>query len=102
MLIHIMKFYKVQILTESVTSQFERINHRDFVKTLGEGLPPYMITNNAPIDYVNWDDPNVLVDHLRLLMAERYAGNPSHDNEIQSIIEELQEAEIIYWRANCF
>ena len=55
-----------------------------------------MLTTNAPIDYVHWDDPNELVDRLRLRMAERQARNQSHNNEIQSIIEELREAEIIY------
>ena len=70
-------------------------NFRDFVKTSGEALLRYMVTSNAPIDYVHWDGPNELVDCLRLL-AERQAGNQSHDNEIQSIIEELREAEIIY------
>ena len=80
-------------------SQFVRIKHRNleiFFKISGEGFPRYMVTSNSPIDYVHWDDPNELVDRLRLLMAERQAGNPSHDNEIQSIIEELREAEIIY------
>lgn len=48
------------------------------------------------MDYVYWDDPNELVDRLRLLLAERAAGNPSHINEIISIIEELREAGIVY------
>ena len=83
----------------SQTSQFININdHKlgDYVKISGEGLHRYMVTSNAPIDYVHWDDPNELVDRLRLLMAEIQAENPSHGNEIQSIIEELREAEIIY------
>ena len=69
---------------------------RDFVEISGKGLPPYMVTSNAPIDYVHWDDPNELVDPLTLLMVERQAGNPYHVNEIQSIIEELREAQIKY------
>lgn len=48
------------------------------------------------MDYVYWDDPNELVDRLRLLIAETSAGNNSHTNEIHSIIEELREANIIY------
>ena len=44
------------------------------------------------LDYVYWDDPNELVNRLHLLTAERSAGNPSHVNEIHSIIEELREA----------
>ena len=27
------------------------------------------------IDYANWDDPNELIDRLRILMAEQIAGN---------------------------
>ena len=54
------------------------------------------VVSNAPIDYVHWDDPNELVDRLRLLLASRAAGSNSHVNEINSIIEELREAEIVY------
>ncbi|XP_069361695.1 uncharacterized protein [Maniola hyperantus] len=46
-------------------------------------------------DLVYWDDPNELVDRLKLLIASKNAGNTSHDNEIISIIEELREAGII-------
>ena len=49
-----------------------------------------------PLDYKYWDDPNELVDRLRLLVAERSAGNNNHDNEIISIIEELREAKVIF------
>lgn len=63
----------------------------------GSSLPKFMITNrNFKPDYIYWDDPNELVDRLRLLMASQSAGNPSHNNEIMSIIEELREAKIIY------
>lgn len=48
------------------------------------------------MDYVNWDNPNEIVNRLRLLMASQAAGNTSHANEIISIMEELREAEIIY------
>ena len=57
------------------------------------------MVSNAPIDYVYWDDPNELVERLRLLLASRAAGSNSHVNEINSIIEELREAEIIYWNS---
>lgn len=46
-------------------------------------------------DYVYWDDPNELIERLKLLIASREAGNTSLDNEIISIIEELREANII-------
>ena len=64
----------------------------------GSGLPKFMIAkiNEPPLDYKYWDDPNELVDRLRLLVAERSAGNNNHDNEIQAIIEEMREAKIIY------
>lgn len=47
------------------------------------------------IDYVYWNDPNEIVDRLRLLMSSTQAGHNSHNNEILSIIEELREANII-------
>ncbi|XP_043479908.1 uncharacterized protein LOC122509741 [Leptopilina heterotoma] len=63
----------------------------------GSSLPKFMITKrNFQPDYVYWDDPNELVDRLRLLTASQTAGNPSHNNEIMSIIKELREAQIIY------
>ncbi|XP_044588674.1 uncharacterized protein LOC123267853 [Cotesia glomerata] len=68
----------------------------DFVEKHGRGLPKFMITTKTPMDYVYWDDPNELVDRLRLLMASQAAGNPSHTNEIMSIIEELREVGVIY------
>lgn len=46
-------------------------------------------------DLVYWDDPNELIERLKLLVASRDAGNNGHDNEIISIIEELKEAGII-------
>lgn len=45
--------------------------------------------------YEYWDDPNELVERLRLLLSSQSAGNNSHQNEILSIIEELREANII-------
>ena len=64
----------------------------------GSGLPKFMIARQKeyPMDLRYWDDPNELVDRLRLLIAERSAGNNNHDNEIHSIIEELRESEIIF------
>ena len=46
---------------------------------------------NDITEYVYWDDPNELVDRLKLLDSERVAGNNNHDNEIQNILEELSE-----------
>lgn len=47
------------------------------------------------LDFAYWDDPNELIERLKLLVASKDAGNSNHDNEIISIIEELQEAGII-------
>ncbi|KAL6265823.1 hypothetical protein P5V15_002643 [Pogonomyrmex californicus] len=58
-------------------------------------IPTAMKLNDNKIDYVHWDDPNKLVDRLRLLDASHRAGNNAHDNEMLSIIEELREAGII-------
>lgn len=46
-------------------------------------------------ELVYWDDPNELVDRLKLLIASKTAGNTNLDNEILSIIEELKEAGVI-------
>jgi ABC-type ATPase involved in cell division len=43
---------------------------------------------------VYWNDPNELVDRLRLLLASQSAGNTGVSNEILSIFEELYESGI--------
>lgn len=63
---------------------------------IGSGLQTeYMIANSNLVDYSYWDDPNELVDRLRLLVSSTSAGHTGHNNEIISIIEELREARII-------
>jgi hypothetical protein len=52
-----------------------------------------MLANKPRYEY--WDDPNELVDRLRLLLGSQSAGNNSHQNEILSIVEELREAKLI-------
>ncbi|KAL0883434.1 hypothetical protein ABMA27_016814 [Loxostege sticticalis] len=46
-------------------------------------------------DLVYWDDPNELVERLKLLLASRAAGNTGLDNEFHAILEEMKEAGII-------
>lgn len=46
--------------------------------------------------YQYWNDPNELVERLRLLMGSLDAGNTSHHNEIIDIVDELREAKIIF------
>lgn len=60
----------------------------------GEGMIMQTVTGK-PVDYVHWDDPNELVERLNLLKASERAGHTGHSNEINSIVEELKEANII-------
>lgn len=53
------------------------------------------LNKSAHVDYKYWDDPNEMVDRLRLLIASQSAGHTGHGNEIIAIIEELREANII-------
>lgn len=59
----------------------------------GKGLMRVNLKNS---NYIYWDDPNELVDRLKLLVASQNAGHTNHNNEIISIVEELREANIIY------
>ncbi|KAF4529737.1 hypothetical protein B566_EDAN017889 [Ephemera danica] len=48
-----------------------------------------MNARQALFEYYN--DPNELVDRLKLIVASAAAGNNAHQNEIHSILEELRE-----------
>ena len=77
------------------------IKFNDYLQDLYKGsglLPKFMSTSKKEthINYKYWDNPNELVDRLKLLIAERSAGNNNHNNEILALIEELREAKIIY------
>jgi hypothetical protein len=61
---------------------------------LGEGMK-YGSLKLQKHNLVYWDNPNELIDRLRLLLASQAAGNTSVSNEILSIFEELYEAGII-------
>lgn len=58
----------------------------------GYGL---MTLNNKKIEYRHFDDYNELVERLKLLIASQRAGNMNHNNEIESILEELREMKVI-------
>lgn len=64
---------------------------------LGNGLLTKRLVKST-LTY--WDDPNELIERLRLLEASRLAGNTGVKNEIYSIIEELKEAGYILGRGN--
>lgn len=96
------KYYKMnKPIRKSNTTKFKKtimsIIEPSRRKT-GKALPRYMVAREKrrKMDYVYWDDPNELVDRLRLLYASQAAGNANHTNEIISIVEELREAGIIY------
>lgn len=56
----------------------------------------YMIHHKLKrAEYAYWDNPNELVERLKLLISSQKAGHTGHNNEIISIIEELREADII-------
>lgn len=93
------KFYKAdEAIREDNSFKFRTYIMKIVDPHMGKGMPKYKVARmeNTRFDYIYWDDPNELVDRLRLLHASQAAGNSSHSNEILSIIEELREAEIIY------
>ena len=51
--------------------------------------------NDLPLQYIYFDDPNEIIERLRLITASAAAGNTAHTNEIISIISELRERRII-------
>lgn len=65
---------------------------RSFIKKLYQspGLFKTYIRNKQVL-YQYYDDPNELIDRLRLLLASRASGSSAHENEIIEILEELRE-----------
>lgn len=86
----IRKFRESIILRRS-----KRVMDKVNATTQGKGLEKEFIPYNANIVYEYYDDPNELCDRLRLLIASKQAGNSNHDQEINSIVEELRENNII-------
>lgn len=70
-------------------------NVKNIESKIQGGNLPLLKKYKSNTDLVYWDDPNEIVERLKLLIASRDAGNTNHDNEILSIIEELREANII-------
>lgn len=86
---------KYQSIISSLFPQGRKSERNKIGGSLKTPQTKYKYVNKNGVDYVYWDDPNELVDRLRLLMASQVAGHTGHDNEIISIIEELREANII-------
>lgn len=68
------------------------LKRKEFLPHTGTGLMKY---SKNKLDYVYWNDPNELVNRLKLLLSSQEAGHNNHTNEITSILEELREAHII-------
>lgn len=73
----------------------KRVMDKINATTQGDGLEKEFIPYNSNIVYEYYDDPNELCDRLRLLIASKQAGNSNHDQEINSILEELRDNNII-------
>lgn len=66
-----------------------------YTKVIAKLFPSKKRVEKAPVAGTGlryWDDPNELVERLKLLIASQSAGNNNHRNEIISIVEELVEA----------
>lgn len=55
----------------------------------GSGI---LLTDAKP-NIMYYDDPNEIVNRLRVLLGSQEAGHTGHENEINAIIEELKEIE---------
>ena len=90
---HRKKFEENGEIRRHKSRKYDNIIAPLFENVSGQGLKThYKVAKfNSLKDYVYWDDPNQLVDRLRLLVAERSAENNAHANGIYSIIEELRE-----------
>lgn len=100
------EYKKILLLTETHKKYFESehplkknqsLKYQKIVQPLfGSGMKnTYKVEASQKIDLVYWDDPNELIERLRLLNSSRMAGHSNHRNEIISIIEELKEANLI-------
>src|SRR5215468_10541152 len=89
---HLKNYTPGASLSANKHSKYMNIIKPLFAKA-GSGL---MEANENEIDYRYWDDPNEMVDRLRILYLSKLAGNTGVHNEIESIIEELREKKIIF------
>lgn len=77
---HIKKQYKFENRINRDTSlKYRHVIAKLFPKELYGGRGLYSKVVSSP-DVVYWDDPNELVNRLKLLVASTEAGNTSHKN----------------------
>jgi hypothetical protein len=79
------------LLKDNIIDKNPMLTYSDIVLPSpgSSGVP---LTDKTP-EYIYFDDPNELVNRLRILYGSHEAGNNSHKSEINSIIEELLEME---------
>lgn len=90
----ISKVRKVREKRHNPLRRSHRIAHLPDIM-YGKGIENDFIPYAENIAYEYYDDPNELCERLNLLIASKEAGNTNHDQEINSIIEELRESSII-------
>lgn len=86
-------------ITEKKLAEIQRNRQkikRKRIKYSGKGMEKKFIPYSENIVYEYYDDPNELVERLMLLVSSKSAGNSNHDQEINSILEELRERNIIH------
>lgn len=66
--------------------------YSDHVTGSGPSGSGILLTNDKP-NVIYYDNPNEIVDRLRVLLGSQEAGHTGHENEINAIIEELKELE---------
>lgn len=93
---HARKRRKIEIKLPIGRSKQKRIQNKiKKIKLRGGALEENFIPYTQNIAYEYYDDPNELVDRLRLLVASKSSGNSNHAQEINSILEELRERKLI-------
>jgi hypothetical protein len=76
----------------SLSTETNKMNMNNNDKKLGNG--GYLIDTEKKVSYKYYNNPNILISRLKLLLASEKAGNDSH-NEIESILNELNSNRII-------
>lgn len=84
---------KIAIPVARLQKSIKKIKTRKYKH--GGHLERKFIPYTENIVYEYYDDPNELCDRLKLLLSSKGAGNTNHDQEINSIIEELRERNVI-------
>lgn len=64
--------------------------YSDHVTASGPSGSGILLTNDKP-NVIYYDNPNEIVDRLRVLLGSQEAGHTGHENEINAIVEELKE-----------